>query len=56
MSITRGSQLWWATCLLANIHIITIVVIEIKYDDDDDGTPAQGGTRQNFWMKLTAKN
>jgi len=22
--------------LLANIHIITIMVIEIKYDDDDD--------------------
>ena len=37
----RGSQLCWsqdflATCLLANIHIITIIVIEIKYDDDDD--------------------
>jgi len=22
--------------LLANIHIITVMVIEIKYDDDDD--------------------
>jgi len=45
MSIIRGSQLWWsqdflATCLLANIHIITIMAIEIKYDDDDDDDDA----------------